>query len=184
MASHTYNIMSISTPYGLLLQISGKITADNAAQMEDDIAQIRADVADAPIVIDADDLAYISSAGLRVIMRLNKSVSALTIRNAHSDVYDVFEMTGLTKLMDIRRIPREIGVDGLVVVDSDELGTTYRLDDDKVVKMYKPTFTIDDIELERRRAHEALVAGTPTALPFETVRCGNQLGIVFERIDE
>ena len=180
MSSSAYNIMSISTPYGVLVQLSGRVTADNARQMGEDIDQIREDEAEAPIVIDVDDLAYISSAGLRELIRLGKEVASLTVRNAHSEVYDVFEMTGLTQIMDVRRVPREISLDGLEVVATDEQGTTYRLDEDKVVKLYQPSFSMDDIELVRRQAREALVAGVPTALPFDTVRCGSRLGMVFE----
>lgn len=184
MAANPCNIISLSTPDGLLVQLSGRVTADNARQLEDDIAQIRADAPQAPLIIDVDDLEYISSAGLRVFMRLLKSLGKLTIRNAHPEVYDVFEMTGLTEIMEVRRAPREISVDGLEVVGKGGQGTVYRLDEDKVVKLYDNGFSLDDIERERRYARAALVAGIPTAIPFDTVRCGDRLGVVFEHAGE
>ncbi|MDO4797067.1 MAG: anti-sigma factor antagonist [Coriobacteriales bacterium] len=184
MSFSHYNVMSIPTPDGLLMQVSGRITAENAPQLEEDINQIRAEAPDAPIIIDADDLEYISSAGLRVVMRLLKSSGNLTLRNAHPEVYDVFEMTGLTEIMDVRRAPRTISVDGLEVVGRGGQGTVYRLDEDKVVKLYDNNFSLDAIERERRYARTALVAGISTALPYDTVRCGDKLGVVFEHAGE
>ena len=48
------------------------------------------------VVIDADDLEYISSAGLRVILRVRKLSPELKIINASSAIYEIFEMTGFT----------------------------------------------------------------------------------------
>jgi uncharacterized protein (TIGR02172 family) len=80
----------------------------------------------------------------------------------------------------VRRAPREISVDGLEVVGRGGQGTVYRLDEDKVVKLYTPNYSMDDIDRERRYARTALVAGIPTATPFDTVCCGDRLGLVFE----
>lgn len=184
MSASMCNTLSIPSPDGLLIQLAGRIAADNAGQVENDINQLRANAPDAPIIIDVDGLAYISSAGLRVMMRLLKTAGSLTLRNAHPDVYDVFEMTGITAIMDVRRAPREISVDGLEVVGQGAQGTVYRMDDDKVVKLYGNNFSYDDIERERQYARTALVAGIPTAIPFGTVRCGSRLGIVFEHAGE
>lgn len=184
MSASSYSVTSASIPDGLLIQISGRITADNAGQVEDDINQARAEAPGAQVVIDADDLEYISSAGLRVVMRLLKSLGTLTVRNARPDVYDVFEMTGLTDIVDVRRAPRSISVDGLEVVGRGGQGTVYRLDEDKVVKLYDNNFTLDDIDRERSFARTALIAGIPTALPYDTVRCGDKLGVVFEHAGE
>lgn len=184
MPANPCNVTPVSTADGLTIRLSGRVTADNAGQLDNDIAQIRAQSSETLVALDADDLEYISSAGLRVVMRLLKSLGSLTLLNAHSEVYDVFEMTGLTEIMDVRRAPREISVEGLEVVGRGGQGTVYRLDEDKVVKLYDNTFTLDDIDRERRYARTALVAGIPTALPYDTVRCGDRLGVVFEHAGE
>lgn len=180
MATSYCNTFSISTPDCLLIQLSGSISADNAKQVEEDIQAIREDDPASDVVIDADDLAYISSAGLRVIMRLLKSLGKLTVRNVRPDVYDVFEMTGLTELIDVRRAPREIAIDGLEVIARGGQGTVYRLDEDTIVKLYRVGYSLDDIDRERRFARAALIAGVPTALSFDVVRSGAQYGVVFE----
>ena len=56
----------------LYLAIAGRVDASNAAQAEEEIFNIKNDNPGKHTVIDADNLEYISSAGLRVILRLRK----------------------------------------------------------------------------------------------------------------
>ena len=69
--------------------LSGRIDSANAAQTEADIQAQLAGKGDCPITLDASRLEYISSAGLRVILRLKKAcpeanmLEGLTIRGSH-----------------------------------------------------------------------------------------------------
>lgn len=184
MTLNATKAISVSTPLGLSIRLQGRITADNAGLIEDQINQIRQGSAEPLANIDAADLDYIASAGLRVVMRLLKSMGKLTVLNASPNVYDVFEMTGLTELMEVRRAPREMSVDGLAIIARGGQGTVYRVDEDQIVKLYEPGFSLEDIDRERRYARTALVAGIPTALSYDVVRCGDQYGVVFEHAGE
>ena len=55
------------------------------------------------VTVDADDLRYISSAGLRVILRLRKSEPSLSVINAGTETYSIFKMTGLEKKLSTER---------------------------------------------------------------------------------
>nr|MBQ5604974.1 STAS domain-containing protein [Bacteroidales bacterium] len=54
----------------LYIALEGRIDATNAAEAEEKIFAIKNENPDKHTVIDADKLEYISSAGLRVILRL------------------------------------------------------------------------------------------------------------------
>ena len=56
----------------LYIAIEGRIDASNAAEAEDKIFSIKNANPGKHTVVDADKLTYISSAGLRVILRLRK----------------------------------------------------------------------------------------------------------------
>ena len=66
----------------LYIDLIGRIDTTNAAAVEEDIQTIRNGHPGLPIVLDADRLSYISSAGLRVIMRLRKQEPKLALINA------------------------------------------------------------------------------------------------------
>ena len=65
----------------LYIAIEGRIDASNAAAAEEQLFAIKKANEDKHTVIDADHLTYISSAGLRVILRLRKEEPKLAIIN-------------------------------------------------------------------------------------------------------
>ena len=46
---------------------------------------------------------YISSAGLRIILRLIKSKRSVKMINVSPEVYEVFEVTGFTEMMTVEK---------------------------------------------------------------------------------
>lgn len=77
------------------ITLSGRIDSTNAAETENRIASAAAGAEE--IVLDATKLEYISSAGLRVLLRIRKTHPELRIRNVSPEVYDILEMTGFTE---------------------------------------------------------------------------------------
>ena len=96
----------------LYISVGGRIDASNAAEAEEKIFSIKEANPGKHVVIDADKLEYISSAGLRVILRLRKEDSKLAIINVSPDVYDVFDMTGFTDMVTIEKAYRRMSVEG------------------------------------------------------------------------
>ena len=82
----------------------------------------------ANVVLDAGDLEYISSSGLRILVVVFKKSGSVPIVNVCPDVYNVFEMTGFTKMTSILRKPREISLDGAEVIGQGASATVYRMD--------------------------------------------------------
>ncbi|MBQ8966922.1 phosphotransferase [Ruminococcus sp.] len=165
----------------LTIFLEGRIDTNNAAQTEADIFAARADKAENTIV-DAAELEYISSAGLRVLMKLRKAVGRpLPVINVSSEVYEIFETTGFTELLDVQKKLREISVEGCEVVGKGGNGTVYRLDDDKIVKVYRSQ-SLDAVKREQAFARTALINGVPSVIPYDTVRCGEYYGVVFEML--
>ena len=70
----------------LYIGVEGRIDASNAAVAEEKIFSIKNNNPGTHTVVDADQLEYISSAGLRVILRLRKEDSNMAIINVAADV--------------------------------------------------------------------------------------------------
>ena len=167
----------------LYIALEGRIDSNNAAGFDKEIAAALTENAGAEPVFDVGGLEYISSAGLRVFMKVRKTAGkSITIENASPEVYDIFEVTGFTSLFNVKKKLREISVDGCEKIGEGGNGAVYRLDDDKIVKVYKPWMDFDDIDRERSFAKTAFVNGIPSVIAYDTVRVGDSLGIVFEML--
>jgi len=160
--------------------LHGKIDSSNAEEFE---TKINALDQSEKLILDLEDLSYISSAGLRVMLRLRKKHPDLELKNASSEVYEIFDMTGFTEMIHVTRAYRRISVEGCEVIGEGANGLVYRLDPDTVVKLYKDPDCLSDIEHERDVARKALVLGIPTAISYDVVKVGDQYASMFEMIN-
>ena len=167
----------------LTIALQGHIDSANAAEVEKEINAIREQNPADALVVDCDKLNYISSAGLRIILRLKKAVADTVLVNVASEVYEVFDMTGFTEMMDIRKAYRQISVEGCEVIGQGANGKVYRIDPDTIVKVYLNPDSLPEIHRERELARTAFVLGVPTAIPYDVVRVGDGYGSVFELLN-
>ena len=164
------------------VKLTGRIDSANAAERE---AELNKEIGgfQGELIIDAAGLEYISSAGLRVILRIKKAILDTRIINCSSETYDIFDMTGFTEMMDISKAYRELSIDGCEVIGEGANGIVYRTDPDTIVKVYKNPDSLDEIHNERELARKAFVMGIPTAIPYDVVKVGNLYGSVFELLN-
>ena len=168
----------------ITLCLSGHIDSSNAPAIEEELRSIiTEDMKTLPVLIDASDLEYISSAGLRVILKLRKTNANIHIINVRPEVYEVFDMTGFTQMMTVDKAYRVVSIEGCEVIGRGANGTIYRIDRDNVVKVYNNEDALDEIQNEREVARLALILGIPTAISYDVVRVGNHYGSVFELLD-
>ena len=167
----------------LTIKMAGRIDSNNSAEVEQNIL---ADIGGAQLdtlVIDASELEYISSAGLRVILRLKKTYPDLRITGVSSEVYEILDMTGFTEMMTVEKAYRVVSVDGCEILGRGANGTVYRYNRDTVVKVYHNADALDDIRHEREVAKLALILGIPTSISYDVVKVGDSYGTVFEMLD-
>ena len=167
----------------LYIAIEGRIDASNAAAAEEKIFAIRNENPGKHTVIDADTLEYISSAGLRVILKLRKEESKLAIINVASDVYEVFDMTGFTDMITVEKAYQRMSVEGCEFIAKGANGAVYRYDDETIVKTYFAKDALPEIKQERENARRAFVLGINTAIPYGIVRVGDSYGTVTELLN-
>ena len=167
----------------LYISMDGRIDASNAALAEEKILSIRNDNQGKHIVIDADNLEYISSAGLRVILRLRKEEPKLAIINVAADVYEVFDMTGFTDMVTVEKAYQRMSVEGCEFIAKGANGAVYRYDDETILKTYFAKDALPEIKQERENARRAFVLGINTAIPYGIVRVGDGYGTVTELLN-
>ena len=167
----------------LYVAIEGRVDASNAAEAEEKIFSVKRDHPGKHIVVDADLLDYISSAGLRVILRLRKEEPGLAIINVAPDVYEVLDMTGFTDMVTVEKAYQRMSVEGCEFIAKGANGAVYRYDDETIIKTYYAKDALPEIKQERENARKAFVLGINTAIPYGIVRVGDGYGTVTELLN-
>ena len=165
------------------IQLKGRIDSRNVADLEQ---QILASVSPGmDIELDASELDYISSAGLRMLMKLRKQVNKkYPVYHVSPEVYEIFEVTGFTELLDVHKRMREIDIEGAELIGKGGNGAVYRLDAETIVKVYFGISNpLEKIEQDRLVSRTAFVHGINTAIPYDVVKVGDSYGVVFEMVD-
>ena len=167
----------------LTIELVGRISSGNAPEVEEQVMAQIGETTGVPIILDAEKLEYISSAGLRILLRVRKMTSDMKIINVNSEVYEILETTGFTEMLDVEKAYRTVSIEGCEVIGRGANGTIYRLDQENVVKAYNNPEALEDIKHEREVARLALVLGIPTAISYDVVKVGDSYGSVFELLN-
>ena len=169
----------------LVISLEGSIRANNADAAKKEVLSIVEAHPDKQIVFDAAKLHYISSSGLRMLLMVQKmkEPETVTVKNVVRGVYDVFDMTGFTKILNIRKKIRRVSMDGFDIIGQGQSSTVYRAGDDIIVKLYNKGVPLEKIYQEIDYSKKAFLAGVPTAISFDLVECNNAYGAIFEMVD-
>ena len=167
----------------LRIEIPESITTTNAQEVQSGIENILAECVADRFILDADKLMYISSAGLRVLMFFLKANKDFSVINVCQEVYDIFDVTGFSKLIKVRKKFRQMSIDGLSIIGNGATATVYRVDSERILKVFGPDFSLDDIEKELDYAKEAFLCGVNTAISYNIVKVGDSYGTLYELLD-
>ncbi|MBQ6971337.1 MAG: STAS domain-containing protein [Synergistaceae bacterium] len=86
----------------LTISLDGRLDTTTAPQLEAEITGKLDGVTD--LTIDMSKLVYVSSAGLRVLLKAQKLMNKqgkMTVRNANQEIKEIFEVTGFDELLNI-----------------------------------------------------------------------------------
>ena len=130
----------------LTIKVEGRVDSASAPELEKEIFSLCEQNPSEKVILDAEKLDYISSAGLRVILKLKKAKKDIEVINVSNDVFEIFEMTGFTEMMTIRRRLRQFSIEGCKMIGQGGVGKVYRYDPETIIKVYRPEIQMDYIE--------------------------------------
>ncbi len=88
----------------VIAKADGRIDSSNSREFHSELEAVVTD-SDAALVLDFEDLAYISSAGMRVILltakSLQKSGMKFVLCSMNDSIREVFKISGFDKIIDI-----------------------------------------------------------------------------------
>jgi len=165
------------------IAVLGRIDSDTELKLEEFVFSIDAFDEKKTVILDFEQVEYISSAGLRLMLKIMKAKKELQIINVSHDVYDVFEMTGFTELCTVQKQYRQVDVTGCTTIGAGANGIIYRLDAERILKLYTRPNVLNSIIREKANAKYAFLLGIPTAISFDIVKVGDKFGSVFELLE-
>ena len=84
------------------LEITGRLDTTTAPNLESVINELSDDTKE--LIFDMSGVEYISSAGIRVLLgaykKMNINQGIMRIEKVNDEVYEVFEMTGLSEMLE------------------------------------------------------------------------------------
>ena len=86
----------------LTVWLKGRLDTLTAPQLEDSLKEDLDNVT--AIVLDLEELEYISSAGLRVLLSAQKTMSVkgtMVLRNVSEEIHEIFDVTGFSDILTI-----------------------------------------------------------------------------------
>jgi len=87
----------------LCVALEGRLDTVTAPQLESEIKSSLDGISE--LVIDAEKLEYISSAGLRVLLSAQKIMAkqgSMVVKNVSEEVNEIFEVTGFSDILTIQ----------------------------------------------------------------------------------
>lgn len=164
-----------------IITLCGRLDTSSAMQTQTEINQfLSAKSHILSVTVNAAELEYVSSSGLRILLSLTKQYKNFKLVEVNADVYDVLNMTGFVKIMCVERALRQMSIEGCEILGVGGVGTVYRYNDDTIIKVFRDGTTIDEVRNEITMSKEAFVMGMPTAISFDIVKVGAQYGLVYE----
>ena len=86
----------------LIISLNGRLDTTTAPQLESELQASLDGVT--KLTLDLADLAYLSSAGLRVLLSAQKTMNqqgSMVVRNVNETVAEIFEVTGFNDILTI-----------------------------------------------------------------------------------
>lgn len=168
----------------LFLYLEGRIDSSNVDSLETQLKEEGLIQNNVDIAFDAKDLTYISSAGLRVLLKVKKKVKRpVSIVNVSDEVFDILDVTGFTDIFEVERVMRQITLNGCRKLSSALNGEIFQLSDDEMIKVYGKDIPLSQIRKERSAAQSAMLYGVPTLIPYDVVKCEEGYGLIFEKAE-
>ena len=164
----------------------GRVDSTNAQDFSNFVLSARNEKPEASIVLDCAGLQYISSAGLRVLLTIQKKNNTpLTLRNVQPEVMDILDVTGFSQIFMIENTVKEDSsqeikdISGKHAALMGESGgaAIYRMDNDMILKLSPSGTSLQDIQTELTQSKAALICGVPTLISYDAVKYNGRYGI-------
>ena len=165
----------------ITIKLPKRLDSVNAASFDEEVKEIAIPKDATQIYLDASEMDYISSAGLRVLLQIKKKNTAdVVISEVSQPVYEILEITGFTELFKVEKALRVIDTDNLELLGRGMYGCVYRVNQEQILKVFYGLNSRERLDKIAGDTRTAFVHGIPTIIPFDVVKTSQGMVLVFE----
>ncbi len=163
-----------------IIKVSGKIDTLTAGDFETQSEKL---IKETDVIFDFDEVTYISSVGLRKLLKFSRDNHNITIKNANAQICEIMRDSGFTEFINVIEKIKEISVEGKEIIGVGATGAVYQYDNETIVKVFNEGTPFEAADEERKRSRTSFVNGIPTEIPFALVNVDGCPGVMYELMD-
>ena len=135
------------------------------------------------LIIDFANVEMITSAGIRQLLLFEKKNYNYELINLKAEVSTVLDLTGMSDILKLEDKVLSINVDNCEVLGKGFSSCVYKIDNDRIAKVYYKVKNIDQPIRERMIAKQAFVKGVPTEICYCLCEAKGMPGLIYELVD-
>lgn len=97
------DINKIKNSNEITIELTGRLDTTTAPKLEQVLPELTENIK--TVILDLEHLEYLSSAGLRIILLMQKKMNKqgqMIVKNVNETIMEVFEITGFVDVLDVR----------------------------------------------------------------------------------
>ena len=123
-------------------KLKGEIDSFNAKEFEDEL--LKSHKKNGELLLDASELEYMSSSGIRALVKLSKLQKEVRIDNVNDAMFSIFYSSGLTEIFTINREMPILTNEDWEIAGVGASGTVYKINNDTAIKEFNRVARIDE----------------------------------------
>lgn len=165
----------------ILIFLPERIDNLNITELEENISQLLEESDAENIILEASELNYLSSIGIRMLLKLRSSGKHVEIIRVRPEIKDTLVQVGINEVIPVFSEDKVVFTRNLKVLKERNDFIVYLLEKDKALKVAKNDRHKDDILKEKNSIREAFLLGIPTLIPYDYVRTTDgRYGLIYE----
>lgn len=161
------------------IRVEGRLTSEGAKNLEKEIEAVQSP---GNLELDFSRVSYISSEGIRLLLKLTAQGRKIRLFDVNAEVYDVLESSRITDLLEAKRPLKKVSLEGLKWIGEGASATVYDLDDDRVIKVFHPDISDAFVYMEDEISRQVFLSGIDTMVTYEVVSTDRGKGIIYEKL--
>lgn len=157
-------------------ELPERLDSNNASTLQGELNELVDANPSRILRLRAENLEYVSSAGLRIFLELSKRGKLEEISGTSNEIFGILEMTGLTGIIEVGRRANEQKLESSENIGADSYGYLYRPDPENIVRIYTDLVSEEAITGSIGCSQEALREDIRSALVVGTVKSEKGLG--------